>query len=89
MHDNARLCALSMYEEMPVIMVNIGYRVNWLGFLACEDLLEEARMGGGNLVGRGGCVQRRVAWSTEGISVDPGKHYRVWRGCRGCEGVWG
>jgi hypothetical protein len=46
MHDNARLCALSVREEMPVIIVNVGYRLNWLGFLACSGLANEAKLDG-------------------------------------------
>ena len=30
-------------EEKPVIIVSIHYRLHWLGFLACQDLLDEAK----------------------------------------------
>jgi len=82
MHDNARLCALSVHEEMPVIVVNVGYRLNWLGFLACEDLIKEARMGGGDPAGGEGVFNvglyaqwRAFQWIQEniaGFGGDPG-----------------
>lgn len=46
MHDNARMCALSVREEMLVIAVNVGYRLNWRGFLACSDLADETKLDG-------------------------------------------
>ena len=27
---------------MGVVVVNIGYRLNWFRFLACQDLIDEA-----------------------------------------------
>jgi carboxylesterase type B len=37
-----RLVELSIREGHPVIIVSIHYRLHWLGFLACQDLLDEA-----------------------------------------------
>ena len=37
-----RLVEFSIEENMPVIGITIGYRLNWFGFLTCQDLLEEA-----------------------------------------------
>ena len=42
-HSPSRLVSFSIVQSMPVIGVNIGYRLNWYGFLACHDLLGEAR----------------------------------------------
>jgi carboxylesterase type B len=36
------LVELSIKEGRPVIIVSIHYRLHWLGFLACQDLLDEA-----------------------------------------------
>jgi carboxylesterase type B len=79
MHDNARMCTLSVHEEMPVIVVNIGYRLNWLGFLACGDLVEEAGEGPGGEEGAfnvGLYDQRRAfQWIQKnivGFGGDPG-----------------
>ncbi|KAH9224255.1 Alpha/Beta hydrolase protein [Leptodontidium sp. 2 PMI_412] len=33
----------SISDGTPVVIVSINYRVNWLGFLACQDLLDDAR----------------------------------------------
>jgi carboxylesterase type B len=40
-HNNAPLAAFSHSISLPVIVVNIGYRLNWLGSLVCQDLLDE------------------------------------------------
>ena len=40
-HNNAPLTALSHSISLPVVVVNIGYRLNWLGSLVCQDLLSE------------------------------------------------
>lgn len=42
LHDTTRLVDLSIREGHPVVIVNISYRLNWQGFLACQDLLSEA-----------------------------------------------
>lgn len=41
LHNNGPLTAFSHSICQPVIIVNIGYRLNWLGSLVCQDLLEE------------------------------------------------
>ncbi|KAH7403893.1 Alpha/Beta hydrolase protein, partial [Cadophora sp. MPI-SDFR-AT-0126] len=40
--DTYRMVAQSISDGTPVIIVSINYRVNWLGFLACQDLLDDA-----------------------------------------------
>ncbi|KEF56454.1 uncharacterized protein A1O9_08035 [Exophiala aquamarina CBS 119918] len=40
-HDNAPLTAFSHSIFLPVIVVNIGYRLNWVGSIVCQDLLDE------------------------------------------------
>lgn len=40
-HNNAPLTAFSHSISLPVVVVNIGYRLNWLGSLVCQDLLDE------------------------------------------------
>ncbi|CZR55142.1 uncharacterized protein PAC_05028 [Phialocephala subalpina] len=42
LHDTRRLVESSIKEGHPVIIVSIHYRLNWFGFLACQDLLDEA-----------------------------------------------
>ncbi|KAK9343196.1 Alpha/Beta hydrolase protein [Lipomyces starkeyi] len=39
----SRMVYLSVKEGMPVIIVSIHYRVNWQGFLACQDQIDEAK----------------------------------------------
>ncbi|KAI1616874.1 Alpha/Beta hydrolase protein [Exophiala viscosa] len=41
LHSNAPLAAYAASISLPVITINIGYRLNWLGSLACQDILEE------------------------------------------------
>lgn len=41
LHSNAPLAAYASSISMPVITVNIGYRLNWFGGLICNDMLEE------------------------------------------------
>jgi carboxylesterase type B len=41
-HDTTKMADLGAAEGMPVILVNIGYRLNYQGFLACQDLIDEA-----------------------------------------------
>jgi carboxylesterase type B len=41
-----RLVEFSIEENMPVIGISIGYRLNWFGFLTCQDLIDEARAEG-------------------------------------------
>ncbi|KAL2826701.1 Alpha/Beta hydrolase protein [Aspergillus cavernicola] len=43
LHDTTKMAALAAHEAMDVVIVSIGYRVNWQGFIACSDLLDEAR----------------------------------------------
>jgi carboxylesterase type B len=38
-----RLVEFSVEENMPVIGITLGYRLNWFGFLTCQDLIDEAR----------------------------------------------
>ncbi|KAJ9622593.1 hypothetical protein H2203_006241 [Taxawa tesnikishii (nom. ined.)] len=40
-HDTTRMAALSVKEDMPVVLVSIGYRLNYFGFLNCQDLRDE------------------------------------------------
>ncbi|KAB5546911.1 Alpha/Beta hydrolase protein [Coniochaeta sp. 2T2.1] len=42
-HDTARMAELSVREGKPVVIVSIHYRLNWQGFLACQDLVDEAK----------------------------------------------
>ncbi|KAK5054457.1 hypothetical protein LTR84_001348 [Exophiala bonariae] len=41
LHNNGPLAAFAHSISQPVIIVNIGYRLNWLGSLVCQDMLEE------------------------------------------------
>lgn len=41
LHSNAPLAAFSSELSLPVITVNIGYRINWLGSLVSQDMLDE------------------------------------------------
>lgn len=41
LHSNAPLTSFAASISQPVITVNVGYRLNWLGNLACQDLVEE------------------------------------------------
>jgi carboxylesterase type B len=43
LHETTNLIHASIEEQMPVIIVSICYRLNWLGFMACQDLLDERR----------------------------------------------
>ncbi|CAI7590855.1 unnamed protein product [Penicillium glandicola] len=43
LHDTTKMAELASHEAMDVVIVSIGYRVNWQGFIACYDLLEEAK----------------------------------------------
>ena len=43
LHETSRMVHLSIQEATPVILVSIGYRLNWLGFMACQDLLDESQ----------------------------------------------
>lgn len=40
-HDNAPLAAYSSTLNLPLITVNIGYRLNWFGSLVCSDMIDE------------------------------------------------
>jgi carboxylesterase type B len=40
LHSNAPLTSYAASISEPVILVNIGYRLNWLGGLICHDLLD-------------------------------------------------
>ncbi|KAH8597396.1 Alpha/Beta hydrolase protein [Bisporella sp. PMI_857] len=42
MHDTTRLVQMSVKEGHPVVIVSIHYRLHWLGFLACQDLINDA-----------------------------------------------
>ncbi|KAE9367251.1 alpha/beta-hydrolase [Stipitochalara longipes BDJ] len=44
--DTARMAELSAKEGMPVIVVSIHYRLHWLGFLSCSDLIAESKLSG-------------------------------------------
>jgi carboxylesterase type B len=46
LHDTTKMVELAAKENMAVIIVSIGYRLNWQGFIACYDLLEEAKANG-------------------------------------------
>lgn len=41
LHNNTPLTAFAETINSPVITVNISYRLNWFGGLACQDLLDE------------------------------------------------
>ncbi|OAP60918.1 hypothetical protein AYL99_05920 [Fonsecaea erecta] len=41
LHSNAPLTAYSSEVSLPIVTVNIGYRLNWLGSLVCQDMIEE------------------------------------------------
>ncbi|KAH8901175.1 alpha/beta-hydrolase [Thozetella sp. PMI_491] len=41
LHSNAPLASFAASISQPVITVNIGYRLNWLGSLVCQDMLDE------------------------------------------------
>ncbi|KAJ5153769.1 Carboxylesterase type B [Penicillium coprophilum] len=43
LHDTTKMTELAAHESMDVVIVSIGYRLNWQGFIACHDLLEEAK----------------------------------------------
>jgi acetyl esterase/lipase len=43
LHETTKLVAFSAECGMPVIAVNIGYRLNWFGFMKCSDIIEEIR----------------------------------------------
>ncbi|KAG4428509.1 hypothetical protein IFR05_016006 [Cadophora sp. M221] len=40
--DTYRMVEQSISDGTPVVIISINYRVNWLGFLACQDLLDDA-----------------------------------------------
>jgi len=42
-HETVQMADLASKDGMGVILVSIGYRVNWQGFAASRDLLDEAR----------------------------------------------
>ncbi|KAL4866196.1 Alpha/Beta hydrolase protein [Aspergillus spectabilis] len=46
LHDTTKMTELAAREHMGVVIVSIGYRVNWQGCIASHDLLDEARENG-------------------------------------------
>ncbi|KIX92188.1 uncharacterized protein Z520_12069 [Fonsecaea multimorphosa CBS 102226] len=44
LHNNAPLAAYSSEISLPIVTVNIGYRLNWLGSLVCQDMIEEYKV---------------------------------------------
>ncbi|KAL4983722.1 Alpha/Beta hydrolase protein [Aspergillus falconensis] len=46
LHDTTKMTELAAREGMGVVIVSIGYRLNWQGCIACHDLLEEAKENG-------------------------------------------
>lgn len=46
LHDTTKMAELAAQEGNDVVIVSIGYRLNWQGFITCYDLLEEARENG-------------------------------------------
>lgn len=46
LHDTTKMAELAVKETMDVVIVSIGYRLNFQGFIACYDLLEEATESG-------------------------------------------
>ncbi|KAL4892457.1 Alpha/Beta hydrolase protein [Aspergillus ambiguus] len=46
LHDTTKMTELAAREAIDVVIVSIGYRLNWQGFIACYDLLDEARENG-------------------------------------------
>lgn len=45
LHSNASIAAYASSISQPVVVVNIGYRLNWFGGLVCQDLLDEYSAG--------------------------------------------
>ncbi|KAH7166571.1 Alpha/Beta hydrolase protein [Dactylonectria macrodidyma] len=41
-HDMTRMATLACEDSKPVIIISIHYRLHFLGFLACQDLIDEA-----------------------------------------------
>ncbi|KAF7558986.1 hypothetical protein G7046_g5167 [Stylonectria norvegica] len=41
LHSNAALTSYAASITQPVVTVNIGYRLHWLGNLTCQDILDE------------------------------------------------
>ena len=46
LHETNKLVHASIEQQMPVVIVSICYRLNWLGFMACQDLLDESETAG-------------------------------------------
>ncbi|KAJ5689396.1 Carboxylesterase type B [Penicillium macrosclerotiorum] len=46
LHDTTKMAELAAQEGMDVVIVSIGYRLNWQGAIASYDLLEEAKENG-------------------------------------------
>jgi len=44
-HETVKMVELASKEGMGVVLVSIGYRVNWQGFAASRDLLEARELG--------------------------------------------
>ena len=42
LHSNAALTSYAASITQPVVTVNIGYRLHWLGNLTCQDVLSES-----------------------------------------------
>lgn len=40
--DSTKIVDLAQAEKMGKVVVNVSYRLNWFGFLACQDLIDEA-----------------------------------------------
>jgi carboxylesterase type B len=76
LHDMTKMTELAAHESMDVVIVSIGYRLNWQGFVACYDLLEEARENGEHAFNYGMRDQRNAfLWIQRhiaGFGGDPG-----------------
>ncbi|OQE77540.1 hypothetical protein PENNAL_c0060G03466 [Penicillium nalgiovense] len=76
LHDTTKMTEMAAHESMDVVIVSIGYRLNWQGFVACYDLLEEARENGEHAFNYGMRDQRNAfLWIQRhiaGFGGDPG-----------------
>ncbi|MCJ1296497.1 hypothetical protein MMC34_008063 [Xylographa carneopallida] len=69
MHETVKMVELATKENMGVVMVSIGYRLNWHGFLTCRDLVEENQNSDGPVLNYGLHDQRNAfKWIKKYIS---------------------
>lgn len=43
LNETVKMTDMAEAENTGVVVVSIGYRLNWFGFIACQDLVDEAR----------------------------------------------